>query len=735
MAVALAAGLVVSQATARADVGIVASPALQPAFAPAVSDYVTRCGDDPVHITVTGDAQRLVTVDGDAPRGGSFTRAVRAGNGQRFDIAISSSSDPTAVERYHVRCLPPEFPPFSSSRTGAPQAQWYIVAPAFAFTPVPPGTSGNFVAIYGTGGAPVWWYKAQWSPADAKLLPNGHVAWNGGVVSPAGMQERTLGGELVRTLDTVGFPNDLHDLILLPNGNYLLMAYHSTPHHDLTPIGGEPDADIVDAVIQEVTPAGALVWEWLASDHIAIGEVPVRWRQIALSSGMFGTNDVFHINSFEDDGDAYVISFRVLDAVYRIDKATGAVDWKLGGTHRAESLAVVGDPRDGPDGPLAGQHDARILPGGDLTLHDNGAYFDAALGQWAGPPPRAVRYRIDPDARTATWVDDLTDARVPQSLCCGSSRRLPGGNWVLAWGGVSTVTELTAAGVPAFTLAFDAPYFTYRADPVLPGVLSRDAIVAGMDAQTPRSALALSGAGSFPAVTIGASASQTLTVTNAGAGSVHVESVDLAGDDAGAFIADGSACAGRTLLAAASCDVTVTFSPTAAEEHGPATLAIASDADSAPNTARLSGVGQVAPPPLPPPPPPPPPPPLPPLPPPPPPVSVPPSNAFVIGKLRYDASTGVIRAAVTLPGPGKLDATATRRSAAGLRVFVARRATRRLAGSGTVAMRVRLTSLARRGLRGHGRLRVRVGLRYVPDGGASKTRYASLTIRRPAESR
>src|SRR5205085_1925089 len=98
---------------------------------------------------------------------------------------------------------------------------------------------------------------------------------------------------------------------------------------------------------------------------------------------------------------------------------------KLGGTTTPESLTIVGDDDHAPNH-LGGQHDARILPDGTLSLHENGTGL--------GRPPRAVRFRIDPIARTATLVETVVDPTIPTSLCCGSATRMPGGDWVMNWG-------------------------------------------------------------------------------------------------------------------------------------------------------------------------------------------------------------------------------------------------------------------------------------------------------------
>jgi hypothetical protein len=42
--------------------------------------------------------------------------------------------------------------------------------------PAPAGTSNDYVAIFDSNGAPVWWMLAtRNSPLDAKLLPNGNL--------------------------------------------------------------------------------------------------------------------------------------------------------------------------------------------------------------------------------------------------------------------------------------------------------------------------------------------------------------------------------------------------------------------------------------------------------------------------------------------------------------------------------------------------------------------------------
>jgi hypothetical protein len=77
-------------------------------------------------------------------------------------------------------------------------------------------------------------------------------------------------------------------------------------------------------------------------------------------------------------------------------------------------------------------------------------------------------------------LEDVRDAGVASSSCCGSARRLPSGNWVNDWGGTPQFTENEPDGTRVFGLSGT---FVYRALPVLPGQFTVEQLRAGMDAQ------------------------------------------------------------------------------------------------------------------------------------------------------------------------------------------------------------------------------------------------------------
>ena len=248
------------------------------------------------------------------------------------------------------------------------------------------------------------------------------------------------------------------------------------PTTDLSAYGGPAtNATPLDPEIQQVRPDGTVVWSWNGKDVIELSETPSRWWQsipdpTPLADGRLGW-DWAHMNSFQEIGNTVVVSFRHLDAVYAIDTTDGHVIWKLGGTPRPESLTVVGDPETNP---LGGQHFARVLPDGTLTVHDNNTAETA--------PPRAVRYQLDLSARTATLLESIKDPDVSISSCCGSATKLADGSWLMSWGQAPVITEFGLSGNRHFELTFAARGFSYRVAPITDPSPTIQDLRAGMEA-------------------------------------------------------------------------------------------------------------------------------------------------------------------------------------------------------------------------------------------------------------
>ena len=429
--------------------------ALYPAFRRSVVDYVNRCDPDvPTEVTVRAPAGTTVSVAGRAPRRGTFTTAVNQQVNERFTIVVIRGGSRT---RHHVRCLPLDFPEWSAKRIGRPQARYYVttIIEGGGFAPSVP-------VIFDTNGVPVWWTERQPSVYLAPL-PNGNLAH---LNYAGGMVVRRLNGRPIRVLNTEGAPSDFHDVVVLPNGHFVLATIDFRPC-DLSPWGQGP-ATCAFHEFQELTWRGRVVWRWRPEDDIGIRQTTRRWR----SERPAGAADPWHYNSVEWTGNGFLISFRHMDAVFKIDYASKDVVWKLGGKQHPESLRVIGDPVFSAGGSISGQHDARLLRPGVITLFDNGTGADRA--------PRSVVYRIDARAHTATMITRLKDRIARSSQCCGSTRVLPRGNRVTGWGGTPWITENRANGTRVFRLNAT---FVYRGIPIADRRYTRRELRLGMDAQ------------------------------------------------------------------------------------------------------------------------------------------------------------------------------------------------------------------------------------------------------------
>jgi hypothetical protein len=441
------------------------SQGLTPKFDPSVSDYTVRCDGSPLDVSGRTAAGAEIEIDGQQPQSGSFQATVPLEANQEFSFAVADGGAP---DTYYVRCLPTNFGAWEYEGLLPPSHPFYIVTPTLS------AGAGPYAVIFDKNGVPVWWdTESPAAPSDAKVLPDGTVAWWSNTAPHGDDYEiHNFDGTLVKNLFAATGRTDSHDFQLEPNGNYLLISYQPREHVDLTEFGGAVDDTVVDAVIEELTPNNESVWTWSTHGHIGLAETG-RWWPTALTSP---NRDIVHMNAVEPAGlDAILISLRHTDAVYKIKQSTGEVIWKLGGTWTPKSLAVKGDPEGAY--PLGGQHDVRLQPDGTVTIYDNNTNLP--------DPPRAVRYQIDEATKTATLVEEVTDPRVPSSFCCGSSRRSADGSWLMSWGGRSLVTEFNSADERTFALGFGGTVFSYRAV-AADGVPDAATLRAGMDTMHPR---------------------------------------------------------------------------------------------------------------------------------------------------------------------------------------------------------------------------------------------------------
>jgi len=424
---------------------IVTNPPLMPTFSPSIPDYAVACAGHPV-TQVTTDGSASAVVGGKRVQGHANLQADLIA-GQALEITEGGNA-------YVIRCLPNDFPKYTSSVTGSPQTEGMLVTPSTSLS----GPAGHYVVVFDAHGVPVWWYRDAMVPLDAKFFGPSTIGWASGPASVTGgtFALRGLDGALKHT---VGGPKELldeHDVQLLPDGNYLAIVDVARSGVNLSSWGRSSQAKITDNVIVELDQHNTIVWSWSVAAHIDVATANVNWRK--------QFPDVIHMNSIQYFGDRDIlVSLRHFDAVYAVSMRTGAILWQLGGAPTPRSLAVSHDQYAAvhPADLFSGQHDARIASDGTLTVQDNGTLFLR--------PVRALRFAIDTAKRSATELEQVTDARMGPAFCCGGVDRLSAGDWLASWGTAQYVTELTPRGRPVLTIAYP-PYFSYRVAPVTPSI-------------------------------------------------------------------------------------------------------------------------------------------------------------------------------------------------------------------------------------------------------------------------
>lgn len=243
-----------------------------------------------------------------------------------------------------------------------------------------------------------------------------------------------------------GLTADLHEMVLTDRGTAYIVGYKKVPA-DLSIINAfYDDGHAMDSVIQEIdVKTGKLVWEWSSLDHVGLTESYAGRPQ----KNVF-PYDYFHINSVDENADGdLLISARNTHALYKIEKRTGDVVWRLGG--RRSDFALGEGVR------FAWQHDARWQPDGTITLFDNQATPQV------GPESRVLWLRLDEERKTASVDHVLTHPDKILATAEGNAQVVGDRGAVVGWGLGRRVSQLDGAGTLLFDLKFPPDTDTYRA--------------------------------------------------------------------------------------------------------------------------------------------------------------------------------------------------------------------------------------------------------------------------------
>jgi hypothetical protein len=358
--------------------------------------------------------------------------------------------------------LPAYVKQFTVTYAGVPSSGLTLVQPIVA-----PGDTAVVAAVDSLGR--IRWYREfpGVNSEETKLQPNNdfttfvypHNIPGNGAPEPYGPAqsgyyiEYTPAGDSVAEYDPGdSLSSDGHELWLTGSpatgvGAAHLFGAENRPG-DLASIGGPSSVTVVGHHLrrQTGTGSGTVQFEWNAWNVYGVAD----WIE---PTGVNPPNDFDHPNSLDFDADSnYIVSFRHMGAIIKLNATTGAVMWQLGG--RLTQFTILNDPLT----LFSGQHCVRMLPNGHLLMYDNGL-------RHSPPHSRAVEYALDFTHMTATMVWEYAPTPLTFTPIVGSVERLSNGNTLVGFGLAGFMDEVDASSqlVSRGTFRFGSSGEFYRA--------------------------------------------------------------------------------------------------------------------------------------------------------------------------------------------------------------------------------------------------------------------------------
>jgi hypothetical protein len=225
-----------------------------------------------------------------------------------------------------------------------------------------------------------------------------------------------------------GITGDMHEF-LITNRNTALMT--------LSHVVRVKSRKVLEGALQEVDiKTGRVLFEWHSIGHVLL--VESYYRLPKTPSRVY---DYFHINSIDVDHDGnLLVSARNTHTIYKINRRTGEIIWRLGGKRSDFKL--------GRGTRFGWQHDARRLPNGTISLFDN------AAAPRLRRQSRGLVLRLDERRKLATVARTFVHRPPIVAVDQGNMQMLPNGHFLIGWGHEPWFTEFGPLGVALLDARF-----------------------------------------------------------------------------------------------------------------------------------------------------------------------------------------------------------------------------------------------------------------------------------------
>jgi Arylsulfotransferase (ASST) len=307
-------------------------------------------------------------------------------------------------------------------------------------------------------------WKSETGPGlYAELLPNGNLLrgmrppykYCGIPGTAGGVEEIDWNGKVVWKYKMASKDKVQHHCFnRMPNGNTLILGWERISNDVMISKGRNPKTVPVKVkskgithndfwldFVEEVNPAGQVVWEWHCVDHLGKGSDQLDPNFILpMPVGeIYATSDWSHFNSVEyvPETDQVLMNSRNLSEIYLVNHKTGKIEYRWG-NKVAYGQGKPASWYDSGDQILSGSHDARYIGDGRVSIFDNGS-----------ERPEGHRSRIvvlNTKTDEIEWEYRSWDTSSFSSHRQGAAQLLPNGNWFVTSSNSGHLFEITKEG-------------------------------------------------------------------------------------------------------------------------------------------------------------------------------------------------------------------------------------------------------------------------------------------------
>ncbi len=235
-----------------------------------------------------------------------------------------------------------------------------------------------------------------------------------------------------------------HEVDRLPNGNIVGLKYvpmrksewaklkggiEGTEFYSLKGVRNGDSEGVIysDAVIEIDRITKKPIWEWQPEDSLNVADYPL--EPLEKRKEWTHANSLRYLPSGNPltGGEGYLVSFRQISLVVAVEKATKKVRWEFG------------------PGETNKQHDATLLPNGNVLIFNNGMHRPGTDPLFGFPASSVIE--VDPATKQTVWFYKGIGFGGIEFLSplWGGAQRLSNGNTLITEGVTGRVFEVDSA--------------------------------------------------------------------------------------------------------------------------------------------------------------------------------------------------------------------------------------------------------------------------------------------------